>query len=185
MPSNPATSPRDSKPLATETPLAALLAKAAKFTGAIPSCYLTGKVVAFAVGAMPMIECPALDSSGSMPIPSLVPLDTSHIGRRVAIGMLCDEGQQQLQPVINGLLPVELKSAPIPPQTADSSQNAAAGKRKKRKPVSLTIDRDFALHLGNLTIDAKNITLAASGKVIVDAGSSNLVLKRGKIRKRV
>lgn len=151
---------REAVPSATETPLASLLAKTVQPAGTLPSGLLLGQIVAFSDGSVPLVDCPSLAATGTVPAASVVPLDTSHIGRRVA--MMRTEGRSA-QLVILGLMAIEPKSAPAP-------RVASTEVRIDGQTIAITADKDITLRCGK-----SSLTLTRAGKVIINGAyvSSN------------
>jgi len=120
--------------------------------GAVPSGLLTGRIAAFSAEGVPAVECSALSPNTAVPAASLVPLDSNHVGRRVAL--MCADSDPG-RPVILGLLAID-------PVSLDEKQSAA--------PQT------------SVCVDGKSVTLSASEEIVLKCGKASIVLTRaGKV----
>jgi hypothetical protein len=118
-----------------------------------PIGLLTGRIIAFSADSIPSVECRVLSSGAALSAASLVPLDRSHVGRRVAL--MCADGDAG-RPIILGLLaidPESLNDGATPPQ---------ATVRVDGKSVTLSASEEIVLQCGKASI-----VLTQAGKVVI------------------
>lgn len=120
-------------------------------TPATPTGLFTGRIVAFAEDGVPSVECAALATDRAFPSASLVALDRSCLGRRVAL--MCADGDRE-RPVIMGLLAIDPAS--------HAEAGVAPAVRIDGKSVTLSATDEIVLQCGKASI-----VLTRSGKVLI------------------
>jgi hypothetical protein len=119
-----------------------------------PNGLLTGRITAFSADGIPLVECSALSPESALPAASLVPLDKSHLGRRVAL--MCADGDYS-RPVIMGVLAID------PSSFGEGLEAPQASVRVDGKSVTLSASEEIVLQCGKASI-----VLTRAGKVLIN-----------------